>query len=105
MQYKTIIMELIQEMPDLYEHLRSTKRLLPAMDDYATGLKASHDQWKHQIASTHPGTDPSQIASEALELAIEDLRNRLHSASPTDDSEPFSLDDAMAFIRQATPTA
>lgn len=104
MHYKTITLELIQEIPDLYEQLRSSKRLLPVIDDYATGLKASHEQWKAQITLT-PGSDPSQIASEALELAIVDLRNRLRSAYPTDDSELFSLDDAMTFIRQATPIA
>lgn len=105
MQYKTITLELIQEMPALYEQLRSTKRLLPAMDDYAIGLKASHQRWKYWIIRTHPGSDPSQIASESLEMAIEDLRSRLRSACPTGDLEMLSLDDAIAFIRQATPTA
>ena len=40
------------------------------MDAYATELKASHEAWKEQLSQARPGSDPSQIASEALELAI-----------------------------------
>ena len=36
MLYKTITLELLQEQPELYEQLRSSKRLLPAMDAYAS---------------------------------------------------------------------
>ncbi len=39
MLYKTITLELIHEQPELYEHLRSGKRLLPAMDSYSIDLK------------------------------------------------------------------
>ena len=81
--YKTIALELIQEQPELYEQLRSSKRLLPAMDAYAIELKASHEAWKDRLSQARPGSDPSQIASEALELAIEELRDRLPSASPS----------------------
>ena len=88
MQYKTIALELIQEQPELYERLRSSKRLLPAMDAYAIELKASHEAWKDQLGQAKPGSDPSQIAAEALELAIEELRDRLPSASPRDEAEP-----------------
>jgi len=82
MQYKTIVLELIQDRPELYEQLRSTKRLLPAMDAYAIELKDSHDAWKDQLNQAKPGSDPRQIAAEALELAIENLQARLPSASP-----------------------
>ena len=74
MQYKTIALELIQEQPELYEQLRSSKRLLPAMDAYAIELKASHEAWKDQLGQAKPGSDPSQIASEAMELAIQELQ-------------------------------
>ena len=50
MHYKTITLELIQDLPELYEHLRSGKRLLPAMDTYAIELQASHEAWKGTIA-------------------------------------------------------
>src|SRR4051794_35123177 len=84
MQYKTIALELIQQQPELYERLRSSKRLLPAMDAYAAELKASHEAWQDRLDRTQSGS-PSQITAEALELAIQDLRDRLPSASPTDE--------------------
>ncbi len=103
MQYKTITLELIQDLPDLYERFRSTKRLLPAMDAYATDLKAGHEAWKEAIRRRRPGSDPSQVASEALELAIRDLQDRLHSASPRDEAESTPLDVTMSGHRRHTP--
>ena len=87
MHYKTITLELIQELPELYEHLRSGKRLLPAVDSYSTDLKASHDTWKAAIDRRRPGSDPRQVAAEALELAIQDLRDRLLCVSPKGEAE------------------
>jgi hypothetical protein len=105
MLYKTIILELIQDRPELYERLRSTKRLLPALDAYATDLKTSHETWKGMIGRQRPDSDPARIASEALELAIEELRGRLPSESPTNEEETLSLDGAMTFLRRHSPTA
>ena len=68
-------------------------------------LKASHEAWKEQLSQARPGSDPSQIASEAMELAMQDLRDRLPSASPRDETEPMSLDAAMNFLRRHTPPA
>ena len=105
MQYKTIALELLQEQPALYEQLRSSKRLLPSMEAYATELKAFHDAWKDRISRANPAADPTQIASEALEMAIQDLRDRLPCESPKDEAEPISLDAAMNFLRRHTPPA
>ena len=55
------------------------------------------------LCQARPGSDPSQIASEALEMALKELEDRLPSASPQNDHEPLSLDAAMAFIRRHTP--
>jgi hypothetical protein len=105
MQYKTIALQLIQDSPELYERLRSSKRLLPTMDAYAQDLKASHDAWKERIGRMRPNGDPRQIASEAMELAIDDLQARLPSASPKAEAEPMSLDAAMSFTSRHTPPA
>jgi hypothetical protein len=104
-QYKTITLELIRDHPDLYERLRSSKRLLPAMESYARDLKTSHEAWKERLRQTRPGSDPIQIASVALELAIEELRDRLPSESTPNEAEPLSLDAAMSFIRKHSPPA
>lgn len=100
MQYKTIVLELLQQQTQLHEQLRQNRRLMPAMEALARELKASHDEWKESISQARPGSEPSQIAAEAMELAVKELRDRLQSASP--DSEDFNLDAAMASLRNPT---
>ena len=102
MQYKTIVLELLKERTELHEQLRLTRRLLPTMETCARELKASHETWKETLAQANPGSDPSQISSEALEMALRELEDRLPSVSPQDDQEPLSLDKAMAFVRNHT---
>ena len=99
MQYKTITLGLIQEQPELYESLRSTKRLLPAMDAYAVEMKHIHEEWKEQLVEANPHSDPTPLAAAAMELAIESLREILSCASPASATEPLSLDAAMSFLR------
>ena len=105
MQYKTISLALLQEHPGLYERLRSSKMLLTAMDVYAIELKDLHEAWIGMIRQESASSDPRQIASAALELAIEGLRDRLLCASPKDETEPMPLDATMTFIRRHTPPA
>jgi hypothetical protein len=103
MLYETIALELIQDRPELYERLRSTKRLLPALDAYAMELKAIHEAWKARLGHSKPDGDPSRITSEALELAIEEIRGRFPSESPTVEAGAPSLDGAMTFLRRHSP--
>jgi hypothetical protein len=106
MHYKSIVLELLlDQYPTLHEDLRKRRALLQALDRYSTDLKARHDAWKDQLTQTRPATSPTQIASEALELAIEELRNHLSAESETrsTSAEPLSLDEAIAYIRRHTP--
>jgi hypothetical protein len=107
MHYKTIVLELLQQHPELHRELASSKTLLPILDRYAADLKARHENWTQTLSQERPVSAPSQIASEALELALQELRDALPAAStPNDDSpEPLSLDAAMAHIRRHTPPA
>mgnify|MGYP005827272543 CR=1 FL=1 len=82
MPYKTIALELIREITPLYEQLRSTKRLLPAMDAYAIELKTAHIAWQDTLAQIRPGSDLRQISSEAMELAVDQLRQTLLALTP-----------------------
>ena len=99
MQYKTIVLELLRDRTELHEQLRLTRRLLPTMETCAQELKASHEAWKETFSRAKPDSEPSQIASEALEMALTELQDRLLSVSPPDDREPLSLEKAMAFVR------
>jgi hypothetical protein len=103
MQYKTIILELLRERTELHEQLRLTRRLLPTLETCAQELRASHQAGKEVLTQANPDSDPSQIASEALELALQDMEDCLPSASPADENEALSLDEAMAILRRPTP--
>jgi hypothetical protein len=78
---------------------------LPTLEAYANQLKSSHEAWKEQLALANPGDDPSQIASQALEIALKEWTNSLPPDESPSDGEPLSLDGAMAYIRRHTPPA
>ena len=99
MQYKTIVLELLSQQTELYEHLRITRKLISTLETFALELRASHHAWKESLSLARPDSDPTQIASEALEIAVQELETRLHSVSPRDESEVFSIDQAMAHIQ------
>src|SRR5262249_28118599 len=103
MQYKTIVLELLTQHQQLHERLRSKRTLMRAMNEYAEELRHRHLAWTAVLARSQ--SDESQIASEALELALEELREALRQESSTDENGPPSLDKARAFIRRHTRPA
>jgi chromosome segregation ATPase len=105
MQYKTIILELLQQRPEMHEQLRKNRKLLPALEFYAKELRTSHEAWKETLSEAKPDSDKAQIASEAMEMALKEMEDRLPSVSPADAAEPLSMDGAMAFIRGRTSRA
>jgi hypothetical protein len=104
MPYITMTLELLRERTELYEQLRLTHQLLPRLEAWATELKASHERWKRTLATAKPASGPSQLASEALEMALKELEDRLPSMSPPEEQEPLSLEKAMAFVQGHTST-
>jgi hypothetical protein len=102
MQYKTIILEMLEQRPRLREELRQSRTLLPTLEFYASELKDSHEAWKERLVQAKPQSDPSQIATEAMELALKDMEDRLPSESSQNESEALSLDQAMAHISRHT---
>jgi hypothetical protein len=105
MPYKTIVLELLQEHPALYERLRSGRMLLTAMESHAADLRSSHLDWMDRLRRENPASAPAQTASEAMEYAVQELRDRLQGESMPSEPEAFSLDAAMNYIRRHTPTA
>lgn len=102
MQYKTIVLHLLEQQPEMYDQLRRQRKVLPTLEHYARELRSLHLAWKETLTQAVPGSDPGQIASEALERALKDLEDRLPSGTPQDGQEALSLDQAMAFIRRHT---
>ena len=107
MRYKTIVLELLQDRyPALHEKLRQERTLLSTLDRLAIELKNAHVAWMNELRRTSPGCAFAQIANEALELAIDHLQGDLPPESPPEETDtPLSLDEAMAFVRRATPSA
>jgi hypothetical protein len=105
MYYKTMVLELLQQHSEIHEQLRNQRRLLPMLDLYSGELKTRHEAWKESLSRAKPASNASQIASEALEIALKELQDRLTSGSPPLGSEPLSLDAAMAFVRAHPPPA
>jgi hypothetical protein len=87
----------------MHDRLRKDRKLLATLELYARELKTSHEGWKELLAQMRPGSDQSQISSEALELALKELEDHLRSESPQDESEALFLDAAMLFLRRPTP--
>ena len=82
------------------------KRARPqALDRSSTGLKAGHHFGTEQITRARPHTAPDQMASVALEMALEEPRKRLSAKSQTSWIlvQPLSLEGARASIRHHTP--
>jgi hypothetical protein len=104
MQYQTMSLELLKQRPQLHDRLRQERKLLTAMETLALHLKARHEAWKEQLAQAKPGSDPQQIASEALEIALQETQDSLPAALRNEDEE-LSLDQAMAHLLRPTPPA
>jgi hypothetical protein len=108
MQYKTLTLGLLQEeFRPLHDRLKSHHALMGALDQYAQRLKFLHDYWVETYTQANPQLDTAQVSGIALEEAVQDLPEVLRSdspASPPDDAT-FSLDAAMAYLRQHTPPA
>ena len=105
MQYKNIVLQLLEQYPQLQNQLQTHRQLLPTMETYARDLKTRHEVWKDQLSQAKPDSGESQIASAALEIAIQEMQNRLLYEFPPDDPETLSLDGAMAYLRHHTPPA
>jgi hypothetical protein len=93
----------LQQRTKLHEQLRQQRKLLTTMEMYAKELKASHEAIRDQLQKDRPGSDPMLTSSEAFEMALQELEDRLPPVSPAAEDEGLSLDQAMAFIQKLSP--
>ena len=108
MQYKTIMLELLQQRPQMHEELRQSRKMLETVERYANELRDSHLALAETLSKARPDSDPSQIKSEALEIAIQQMQERLDANTATSEEsggEGPTLDGAMAYLRRHTPPA
>ncbi|HEX7379311.1 MAG TPA: hypothetical protein VF278_19470 [Pirellulales bacterium] len=102
MLYKTIVLELLEDRTELYQQLKNTRMLRSTMESLAMELKSLHLSWRETLSQARPGSDPSQISSEAMELALKNLEDCLPSVSPPSADPELSIDAAMAYIKSPT---
>ncbi|WP_152053043.1 hypothetical protein [Tautonia marina] len=86
MQYKTITLSLLEAEPALYDRLKASRTALEVLENYALELKDLHEARMEQLRQSRRGGSREQFQSEALELAIADLRLRLNAESLSGDS-------------------
>ncbi len=78
MQYKTIIMELLENQP-IQEKLRQERKLLTMIERLAIELRTNHLATKAALEAT--GVNSQSASSRAMESAVAELAASL-SASP-----------------------
>ena len=99
MQYKTIVMEMLEFRTQIRDRLAQEENLLEALDRLALELKALHENYQEYLAHSRTDSHPTLISSEALEMALQELEDRLLATSPVDEPETCSLSGAIAFLR------
>ena len=101
MNYMTIIHEMLLQRPKTRSQLRKSRTLLTTMERYAKELRANHEAWKEMLLQLHPDSHPMVVASEALEIALKEMEDRLPSDS-AEETDPQVLEAAMMFIQRRT---
>lgn len=95
-QYLTITLELIEANPTLHQRLRQQRELLTTLHRLGNELKASHQTWQLRLREQRSTDDLGLLRSQALELAVAELQERLSSSeleeTETSSTEP-SRDD------------
>jgi tRNA nucleotidyltransferase (CCA-adding enzyme) len=105
MLYQTIVLELLRQRPRLHRQLRRDRQMLKTVHRFANQLKDSHEVWKTDLTRVNPDRDPLQIRNEAMEKALQELVTCLPAEPGRNTAGPLSLEEAMTFIRKATPVA
>jgi hypothetical protein len=79
MQYKTIVLELLQEWA---ERLPKEKRppLLPLMEKLALELRDRHLTLIEELKNADPGLDSYQVSAMASEIALKEMEERILQA-------------------------
>lgn len=101
--YKTIVLELLRDRTALHEQLRASGTLQASMEQLAVAFRECHLERIKELAESRPGSDPAQLSSEAMELALKELQDSLAGESGSEDIELFSLDQAMTFLHRHMP--
>ncbi len=104
MHYKTIVLDLIEQRPELHQQLMLSRTMPQLLHRLTIALATCHRQWMAALQA-RPSRNPTQLSQTAMEFALQELLDSLQPESPADDAEPLSLEAAIEFIRRHTPRA
>ena len=97
MQYKMIVLQLLEQHPELYGQVRDRGHILPMVEYYACELKTIHEAWNAAMLQSKTDRQAGQIEGGALELALQELQARLPGGSTMHRNQATSL-DSMAMV-------
>ena len=108
MQYKTMVLELIQARPEMHDQLRKERTLLATMERTARDLKTRHEELKELLSQPRPGQRPeARSPAKRWRSRSRNWRTLLPSGSLPDRefTKRFPSRRATAFLRRHTPPA
>ena len=101
LQYKTIVLALLQQRPQMYQRLRKAHQLFMMLNYYSRLLEHHHEIWMEYLWRTKPSSH-RHITQKALGIATKNLDAHFPHESPTGESG-VSLEEAVTFINSHTP--
>ena len=73
--YKTMVLSLLEDRPQLHEQLRQARTLLATLNRLADELKLSHEAMEQSTSLT--GSTRNRSAAKLLEMALNELEGSL----------------------------
>lgn len=77
MHYKTILMELINDHPELQSRLRESRTLLPSIEQWAVILRKQYRELIEEFLRQESSVTANEVSSRAMEVAVEQIREQL----------------------------
>jgi hypothetical protein len=103
MQYKTIILELIQQNETLHDRLRSNRSFLATVDRLAAQLKADHETYLNEMAMQEPAASRPAVSQQAFEMAIKEAEEQLMAMTTAEVTIPEAASMSAASGRKTSP--
>lgn len=98
MQYKSIILEMLDDHQPIKSLLQKHRQLMEALDLWAQQLKLLHEQWMQVCIARNPSLDSTTLTQQAMELATGEISHRLQTLSFRVADENLTHSDVMAII-------
>lgn len=112
MLYKTIILQLLEDRPQIYNQLKAERKSLATIEALALQLKAEQQAVLADLKQACPEVDQTQLASQSLELALAELVAELDRSlhpepdkdSSSEQTKGFTLDHCIRPLPSQKPS-